>query len=129
MPTKIRGTLSNCRPAFIHDYDRSLGKPKRTSVSGCETAIPLALAQLRGDDFLKKAHDFRDAEAQCAVAKQSRIKLVQVSRALKENIGGALALGGYPVVGHVLQKIGHQRIDLLGITVEKSRPIQRTKAV
>ena len=81
------------------------------------------------DDFLKKAHDFRDAEAQCAVAKQSRIKLVQVSRALKENIGGALALGGYPVVGHVLQKIGHQRIDLLGITVEKSRPIQRTKAV
>ena len=66
------------------------------------------MAQLRGDDFLKKAHDFRDAEAQCAVAKQSRIKLVQVSRALKENIGGALALGGYPVVGHVLQKIGHR---------------------
>ena len=77
----------------------------------------------------KKAHDFLGAEAQRAMAKQSRIKLVQVSRALKENIGGALALGGYPVVGHVLQKIGHQRIDLLGITVEKSRPIQRTKAV
>src|SRR2546425_761935 len=37
-------------------------------------------------------------EAQCA--KQSRIKLVQVRRALKQNIGGILTLSRYPVVGH-----------------------------
>src|SRR5439155_17821857 len=78
----------------------------------------------------KKAHDFPGAEAQGAMAKQSRIKLVQVSRVLKENVGRRVfALRRHPVVRHVLQKIRHQRIDLCGVTVEQSRPIQRTKAV
>ena len=55
----------------------------------------------------REAHDFLGAEAQCAMAKQSRVKLVQVRRALEKNIGRVFALGGYPVVGHVFQKIGH----------------------
>ena len=53
MPTKIRGTLLNCRPAFIHDYHRSPWKSPR------EPAPAVARLQFRWrwrncaeDDFL-----------------------------------------------------------------------------
>src|SRR5439155_26191213 len=48
MPTKIRGTLSNCRPAFIHDYERSLAKPKKTQrqrLRDCNSAGVGAIAR------------------------------------------------------------------------------------
>src|SRR5438034_526942 len=40
-----------------------------------------------------------------------------------------LALGRDPVVRHGFEKIAHEWIDFLGVTVEQTRPVQRTKPV
>jgi hypothetical protein len=50
-------------------------------------------------------------------------------RILEQDIGGVFALGGYPIVGHGLEQIAEERIDLLGISGQQPRPIQRRKSV
>src|SRR5438309_398385 len=45
------------------------------------------------------------------------------------NVGRVLALGSHPVVRHGFQKIRHEWINLFGVTVEQTGPIQRTKAI
>src|SRR3990170_2773125 len=50
-------------------------------------------------------------------------------RALEQNVGRVLALGSDPVVGHCFQKVRREWINLFGVTVEQTGPIQRTKTV
>ena len=52
-----------------------------------------------------------------------------MSRTLEQNVGRVLALSRDPVVGHRFQKVRHEWINLIGVAIEQTGPIQRTKAV